>query len=202
MPNWCDNWLQVSGAKEEIGRFVGMGVKEGKWALSHYFPMPEELHGTSRPGVSNKELVAKYGAADWYDWNMRNYGCKWDCDTTDVKRKDTGTEVIIDFQSPWSPPVEFMHKVQAMFPQLDFRLAYMETGCWFAGVAETFRDADTGEVEILVQDTEPEYWDEDGLIESVDIDDDDAFNEYKRTHEVRLVNPYEPELYYGCEPDD
>ena len=77
----------------------------------------------------------------------------------------------------------------------------METGCWFAGVAETFRDADTDEVQIIVQDTEPEYWDEDGQIEGIDTSDDEAFNKYKQEHEVRLVNPYEPGQYYSCEPD-
>ena len=201
MPNWCDNWLEVSGPKEETDRFVEMGMKDGKWRLSAYLPMPEELRGTNASVASNAELTKKYGAADWYSWRLRNYGCKWDCDTDRVDRSEDGTEVSITFESPWSPPVEFMHKVQAMFPELDFRLAYMETGCWFAGVAETFRDADTDEVQIIVQDTEPEYWDEDGLIEGIDTSDDEVFNKYKQEHEVKLVNPYEPELYYSCEPD-
>ena len=201
MPNWCDNWLEVSGPKEETDRFVEMGMKDGKWRLSGYLPMPEELRGTNASDAANAELMKKYGAADWYSWRLRNYGCKWDCDTDHVDRSEDGTEVSITFESPWSPPVEFMHKVQAMFPKVDFRLAYMETGCWFAGVAETFRDADTDEVQIIVQDTEPEYWDEDGQIEGIDTSDDEVFNKYKQEHEVRLVNPYEPGQYYSCEPD-
>ena len=198
MPNWCDNWLHVSGEKNEIDRFVETGMKDGIWRLSHYLPMPDELKDSVSPSPDREELVARYGASNWYDWNMRNYGCKWDCETEVVQRNADGTEADLGFDSPWSPPIEFLKNVQRMFPKLDFRLAYMEIGNWFAGVAETQRD-DEGAF-IGITDSDPEYWDENDV--KIDDTDDEAFNEYKREHRVRLVNPYEPQMYFDCDPDD
>lgn len=40
-------------------------------------------------------------------------------------RWDDGT-LLIEFDSPWSPPVEFLRHVQRMYPKLDFELLYME----------------------------------------------------------------------------
>lgn len=199
MPNWCDNWLHVNGTKEEIDRFKDIGFKDGKWKLSHYLPMPEELKETVCPCPENKELVAKYGVSNWYEWNMREYGCKWDCETEYMNRDCEGTVADLDFESPWSPPIEFLRNIQKMFPNLDFRLAYMETGCWFAGVAETQRDGD-GEARISVCDADPEYRDENDV--KIDDTDDEAFNRFRREHKVRLVNPYEPQMYFDCDPDD
>lgn len=67
-----------------------------------------------------------------------------------------------------------------------------------AGVAETQRDGEC--VSIGITDSDPEYWDENDV--KIDDTDDEAFNRFRREHKVRLVNPYEPQMYLDCDPDD
>jgi hypothetical protein len=51
------------------------------------------------------ELVAKYGAADWYDWQQQNWGTK--CGTYNTKCHQLGGDgspVLIEFETAWGPP--------------------------------------------------------------------------------------------------
>ena len=51
--------------------------------------------------VQKKNLIEQYGATNWYDWNVKNYGTKWgDVDTELVTHEDSKLEFV--FQSPWN----------------------------------------------------------------------------------------------------
>lgn len=57
-----------------------------------------------------KSLTEQYGATNWYDWNVKNYGTKWG---------DVDTELAVDhedylkfhFDSAWSPPFKLAEKI-------------------------------------------------------------------------------------------
>lgn len=90
---------------------------------------------------------AKYGYADWYDWNCANWGTKWgDSDTFIVDEEpfvtpDGRAHIEFGFQSAWSPPIEGIAHIATMFPTLEFGLAYYEEGMDFYGFT-TFIDGD------------------------------------------------------------
>lgn len=184
MPNWCNNTLIVQGAKTNIARFLRKGIKKGIWALSHYLPMPEELEGTESPQEKNPALKKKYGYDNWYDWRCANYGCKWDCGAEEKYIDKEPTKVTLRFESPWSPPLQFVENVQKMYPRLDFDLFYVEEGMFFAGHLYTARDANGG---IWLKDEcgEPIYRNSNGeiVVPHVNGNWDDAY----------VCNPYEEE---------
>ena len=136
MPNWCNNSLKVdsNGSKQAITAFrdwLGLdGFKLGKIKL-----MPSELEGTTSPTPKGEEenaklLVEKYGASNWYDWNLNNWGTKWD---VDAEVNDDDSLIFVNFDSAWAPPQIAIKELSIKFPDLQFRLSYEEPGMGFAG---------------------------------------------------------------------
>lgn len=142
MPNWCDNSISISGPKKNIEEIAKTNL-----SLNKLIPCPEELNDIISGSIGNNKKennffkeqlennVKKYGAKDWYDWNVANWGTKWDITPNDVDvsyEKNTGT-ITSTFQSAWAPPIEAMKKIVAKYPKISIRLDYVETGACFAG---------------------------------------------------------------------
>ena len=83
----------------------------------------------------NKQNKKKYGHANSYEWFWANWGTKWDvnCDATCLT--ETPTSLFYSFETAWSPPVEWLEKVCAIFPLLEFELEYEEGGVGLQGRA-------------------------------------------------------------------
>lgn len=80
-----------------------------------------------------KELIEKYGADNWYDWQVAHWGTKWDVNAT--LQKATERSLSYFFDSAWSPPSEdWLTEASRQFPTLQFRLEYNEPGEGFSGV--------------------------------------------------------------------
>ncbi len=135
MPNWCDNRLSIHGDPEQMKLFrEWLGDKP--LTLERINPLPEELKDTIAPTPKGqeekaKELVAKYGAPDWYDWRVNNWGTKWDVEMDETD--STENDLVYFFNSAWAPPEKAIETLSLRFPKLFFRLYYCETGCGFAG---------------------------------------------------------------------
>lgn len=82
-----------------------------------------------RQALINEE---KYGCKNWYEWNIANYGTKWDAGEASID--DMGDELEIQFDTAWAPPVAWLEKVEPLFPKLKFELHYEEPGMGFKGV--------------------------------------------------------------------
>ena len=80
------------------------------------------------------DMIEKYGAKDWYDWHINNWGTKWDL-TAELLCSDEGY-LQYCFDSAWSPPIEFLKEVSKKYTRLEFRLRYDEPGVGFMGVAK------------------------------------------------------------------
>lgn len=78
MPNWCSSVVRVTGDERELARFVTRGQDGGEvFSFESFFPTPRELAERKAPERNEKkaeELIKKYGAPDWYDWNLRAEG--------------------------------------------------------------------------------------------------------------------------------
>lgn len=98
----------------------------------------------------SNELIKKFGADNWYDWQVRNWGIKWDVNA--VLSQDTNSKLVYTFDSPWSPPIAFLMKISELFPKLVFSLAYEEPGMAFRGNAT----AEDGELEDNCENYTPE----------------------------------------------
>lgn len=119
MPNWCDNSVtlynedveKVSALAEEMGR----ENEEGKMTACPFQHL--------RPRPSDQE-------ENWYEWNLSNWGTKWDASIIDWERRDDN-EIWISFDSAWAPPI-------ALYDYLtengwNVEAIYHEPGMNFAG---------------------------------------------------------------------
>lgn len=74
---------------------------------------------------------------DWYHWNIRNWGTKWDIASADdelyggtsMEVNDDG-DVVYRFETAWSPVHEVLTKLSKMYPTLTFDYYYEEEQGW------------------------------------------------------------------------
>jgi hypothetical protein len=126
MPNWCENTLEVWGDEKELKEFKEKTIKGSEFIMGELLPLPEDQKD------------------NWYDWNVANYGTKWD--EMDIYHLTEDEEQLqVQFSSAWSPPCEFIQNIYKKFPNLSFKLKYDEPGMGFFGVTTAgdgdFRDS-------------------------------------------------------------
>ena len=138
MPNWCYNNLTISGDASEITKFKNW-LGDEPFTLQKIKPMPAELEDTTSPTPAGQEakaqeLADKYGASNWYDWHIQNWGTKWDVEAEFDDASSTDDCLIYSFDSAWCPPNLAIHALGKLFPALSITLGYREDGCQFAGI--------------------------------------------------------------------
>lgn len=70
----------------------------------------------------------KFNGDHWYDWNVRNWGTKWDaCDAT-LDRDDT--ELAYNFSTAWSPAEGAFKAMVRQHPDLEFEFHCTEEQGW------------------------------------------------------------------------
>jgi hypothetical protein len=136
MPNWCSNNIRVSGPDAALNEFAEW-LDDGNNLLSKIIPTPEELTKVQSPFNGTKEesdaLIAKYGHNNWYDWNIANWGTKWD---VEPNLQTNDGEIGLVFESAWSPPQRAIALLAEKFDDLSFYHAYLEEGMGFVGYDE------------------------------------------------------------------
>jgi hypothetical protein len=101
--------------------------------LQEFIPCPKELtetvaqFGTNDHEKANRE---KYGYGSWYDFNIANWGTKWDVNSDNVAIEDANT-VSASFDSAWSPPINAYEKLVEM--GFEIEAFYYEPGMGFVG---------------------------------------------------------------------
>jgi hypothetical protein len=113
MPNWCCNYLEVTGPKKALDAFkatINTKDHDGEvceFSFSQTVPPPANmLRGDLT--LEDEKRAREAGIPTWYEWQRENWGCKWDaCEASvDVSEK----EVCVNFDTPWGPPVAWMEK--------------------------------------------------------------------------------------------
>jgi hypothetical protein len=143
MPNWCSNFVEVSHEDPAKIRALADAMDRGEF-LDHVIPVPVELKETMSGSYGDEEKQAaleaqtqrnieKYGAGNWYDFCVSQWGTKWDVDCQgQVDVHPEGKLVTASFDSAWSPPVgvyqELVNQGYAV------RAYYYESGMCFAGI--------------------------------------------------------------------
>lgn len=111
MPNYCNNILEVSGDTAEMKAFIEKGLVE--------------------------EYI-EWSKSDDIVWKMSKYDTetKWDY-SADSDSYDTDHETYFncEFDTAWVPPCDWLAQVIKAYPNLEFKMFFMETGVGFCGVA-------------------------------------------------------------------
>lgn len=120
MPNWCMNKLTVSHPNPDMVDRFEKAYNLGK-ACSEFLPLPD--------------------GEDWYNWQINNWGTKWDigADVGTEKEERYGlkatrvdNEVSCSFDSAWAPPVGLYEKLFEL--GYDIKATYWEPGMAFCGI--------------------------------------------------------------------
>lgn len=160
MPNWCNNHITVEGPKEELKRFQKlMETKYSRFDFEALLPRPKEFEGiisghSKIDGVDCRcwrdidgksvpvpqeeldDLTERFGASNWYDWNVQKWGTKWNV-PGDEMSVDSSSKTILQysFDTAWSPPLPVLAEAARQFPTLSFTIHYEEPGNAFYGDA-------------------------------------------------------------------
>jgi hypothetical protein len=144
MPNWCNNYLELEHKDPTMIERAKRAFADGR-LLDEFVPVPKDLHIVAgRVGADdNPEQIAleaqekanleKHGYSTWYDFCVNEWGTKWDVGGDgDQASQDSPTDIRMNFDSAWAPPVAAMEK----FQDLGFRvkLVYWESGMCYCGL--------------------------------------------------------------------
>jgi hypothetical protein len=83
---------------------------------------PEPIVCNNATSKQQEELLNKFGRSNWYDWNLHNWGTKWDVAESSYDKE----EKVLEFQTAWSCPEEILIKLVEKFPQLQFEGIYAD----------------------------------------------------------------------------
>lgn len=147
----------------------------------------EEIHKKTK--LEPDEFMAEFVRSmrednDWYHWNCRNWGTKWDVCVSDdnecpntIKTVNDDGSVMYHFETAWSPVGEVLMKLSEQYPTLEFDYEYEEEqgwggSCTFVGgediacdewnIPESHSDYKERDKECSCEyDDTPEYWYED-----------------------------------------
>ena len=137
MPNWCNNTITITGPEQKIRALWELANQKDGGLLSAMVPSPQELGETTAPNTDSDErqaeLVEKYGFDNWYDWQVNNWGTKWDVSTEGLELSDDGTEITGWFDSAWSPPVSAYEFYGKANPDVKIEAIYHEPGMAYVG---------------------------------------------------------------------
>lgn len=154
MPNWCANTVKISHvSKDMMARVIKAcnGQDHEHGLLQEFFPCPAELTNTvagsvgaqGSPEQDDLELreelnLRKYGHKNWYDWQVSNWGTKWDICEACAEVEDEGYAATLTFDTAWSPPVQAYEKLM----ELGFiiKAFYYEPGMCYTGIWEDGND--------------------------------------------------------------
>jgi hypothetical protein len=163
MPNWVYNSLSIEGdpaliadVKKMLNRpFV---QKHDNWnsetremeVKDFTYNNPvfafHNIYNHRQAGISDDEYIKQpdhskspldFSGNNWYDWNVTNWGTKWDVAVHDNKEysdtelmEETETSLAYRFNTAWSPPMPAIAKLSEQYPTLVFTLSYEEETGW------------------------------------------------------------------------
>ena len=161
MPNWVFNNLRVEGNQLDIQRVkkqlntpfeMSYLAMDGETRYNTKISNPvfsfwnivkptdlDAYHNSPSTGVpaNPEDSDAWFKSDNWYDWNIRNWGTKWDVSVHDgeqypeTKITDEG-ELFINyrFDTAWAPPLPAIEKLSKQHSRVVFTLDYEEETSW------------------------------------------------------------------------
>lgn len=129
MPNWCANGVTLRHADPAMIQRAAKALQEGNF-LQEFIPCPQELLDAVANGQTNEALVAQHGYSSWYDFNIANWGTKWDVSSENVEIEDANT-LSASFDSAWSPPIAAYERL--MEQGFEIEAFYYEPGMGYVG---------------------------------------------------------------------
>jgi len=126
MPNWCSNYITISGEESNMKPIYDFFTESEKTPDVNSFVMstlvPED-DDFQRIKESGEFLLTPY---------TKFWGCKWDFNVNESNCDITTTSVTLSPSTAWSPPEPFCRRLSEKYG-VDVEISYSESGCNFAG---------------------------------------------------------------------
>ena len=166
MPNWVYNGLTIEGSPDSVNALIEqlnqpftkihdnwntetMQMEKKRVIYSKptfafwniVKPTDLEAYNGPQPTVDLSKPI-RFDSNHWYDWNVRNWGTKWDVANQDVESvyNDTYMEgpvenggnlaVYYNFNTAWGVPEAALVNLSSQYPTLLFTLNYQEETGW------------------------------------------------------------------------
>ena len=151
MPNWCYNRITIYGDSETEAKLKEIEeIFEKENPFNEIYPIPDFKNIPNEKGELpvlrrelNKDGSVFYETYDfpdgknddrWYEWNITNWGTKWDITAKQVDFNYEDSEQLeMEFDTAWSPPEEICFRLREMFQDLTISWFYDEPGMQVAG---------------------------------------------------------------------
>lgn len=186
MPNWVYNNLHVSGDADTLSKFWEQATKphptavpdpdkiyhakEGEWAMS------EGGEFSFLNFLAPEDFANYYTGSNWYNWNIENWGTKWDTDIDDSDIQDES--ITLAFQTAWSPPSGVYEAMVAQYPTLSFAIEWEEEQGFGAELESDGEGGITLIKEWDIPNSHADYVDRDREDSCYCAEDDDPENRY------------------------
>jgi hypothetical protein len=171
----------------------------------YYFGHKTKAEDEENPDATPEERMARamtFSGSGWYDWNIRNWGVKWDAGDaeleTDLSELDgtINNTISYRFQTAWGIPMEALTAMVRQHPELDFDVSSEEEQGWGAEFTSSDADDDPEERSLITTDewgipeSHADYvkrGNEDGCICSWRDDEEDLFADCPRSEKDYFV---------------
>lgn len=215
-----DKWIDKDGKRVEVAeseRKIEVELSEENplsfWNFvaptdeekPYYFGHKTKAEDEDDPDATADERMAKaltFSGSGWYDWNIRNWGVKWDAGDaeleTDLSELDgtINNTLTYRFQTAWGIPMEALTAMVRQHPELDFDVCSEEEQGWGAEFTSSDADDELDERSLITTDewgipeSHADYakrGNEDGCICSWRDDDEDLFDDCPRSEKDYFV---------------
>ena len=136
MPNHVTNQLVLYSDKEgEAQRVIDeIGGEEEEIYIDFekIIPPPDNMFRDNL-GTKDREECARTGRPNWYDWQVENWGTKWNAYSQSIEDDGYG-QFTLTFDTAWAAPEPIVAALKAKYPDVHFYGSWLEEGHQSAGV--------------------------------------------------------------------
>lgn len=74
----------------------------------------------------DRKVEIKFPVIDWYEWNIANWGTKWNACRQEIEVTKSGNSAVLEitFDTAWSPPIPVIEKIFELAQHLDLEVEY------------------------------------------------------------------------------
>ena len=147
MPNWVTNTLTIECEDRDLLLGVGARLRAPIPGRDGDIHIVTDTKFSFWNIIAPTNLEAYFGQCDsegmkdrdnWYNWNNRNWGCKWDARTHFAEMMDG--RLVYEFDTPWAPPIQVISTLAEQYPEVEINLRFVEEQGWGG---ETYFQGDT-----------------------------------------------------------
>lgn len=138
MPNYVTNKIEFQGKKNDIETVLELIAGEDEYIdFDKIVPSPDYIY----QGDLGPEERKLYGENNWYDWNRRYWGTKWNAFSSCLEEYN-----VLIFETAWTAPIPVFEKLAQLCQEhnVDFIGKWADEDCGSnTGVFSCQRDDDT-----------------------------------------------------------